>query len=568
MPKNEVFANGMEVACKAADGKSVACFPDPCWSPPSPPAGPVVIPYPNTAFAKDLANGSKTVFISGKPVAKKNVSYFKTSTGNEPATRAFPMGVVTHTIKGKAYFASWSMDVKVEGLNVCRHLDLMTHNHGSDPANTAPWKYVDEETVEECKKRSNGSPHSCCKHIKKLETECKSSNDDDESQKKKKRKKSLLKTLENMATFPDEAAKKAYGYDRKNRNRWVEDYCDGLWVKPQLGEKGKPSQFDAALEMLENATDPLKVRAQAFTKIWELGKERISAWDIFLHGLELGAKSGVKAVIGTATAATGVGLVVTGAMVTWTIADVIETAQEIAKQVGPDALEHLDELKDPGKVVERAKQLAKDLKDKPTKVMAEAQAAKAKPSPCLKARKCMLVQFSQTPAKQAAKMGKGCCPGQSGHHILPDAMFKKVDDKGELLKENEKDVYKDCYKKKGKGGTDGAPTICLEGADNIHGSHGGVHTKMEQNINKYKKKKKKKEGAAAATKISYDDAKTAALASLPRTPNCKKCIEAQLDEHYDACSGDKELRAVSGAPGSHTKIPTPATPAGGGSISG
>jgi len=79
--KNEVFANGLEVACKVADGKSVACFPDPCWSPPGPLAGPVVIPYPNTAFAKDLANGSKTVFISGKPVAQKNKSYFKTSTG-------------------------------------------------------------------------------------------------------------------------------------------------------------------------------------------------------------------------------------------------------------------------------------------------------------------------------------------------------------------------------------------------------------------------------------------------------------------------------------------------------
>ena len=105
---NNVFANGLEIACKAADGKAVACFPDPCFSPLSPPAGWLPIPYPNTAYAKDTANASKTVLISGKPVMKKDVSYFKKSTGNEAAAR--PKGVVTGVKKGKAYFASWSMN--------------------------------------------------------------------------------------------------------------------------------------------------------------------------------------------------------------------------------------------------------------------------------------------------------------------------------------------------------------------------------------------------------------------------------------------------------------------------
>jgi hypothetical protein len=69
------------------------------------------------------------VFIKGTAVALKDVSYFSTSTGDEPATEAFQKGVATNVIKGKAYFTNWSSDVKVEGLNVCRHLDLMTHNH-------------------------------------------------------------------------------------------------------------------------------------------------------------------------------------------------------------------------------------------------------------------------------------------------------------------------------------------------------------------------------------------------------------------------------------------------------
>lgn len=123
-----VYANDSEICSKAADGRSTI-GPDPCWSPPAPSAGPLVIPYSNTAFAKDLEKGSSTVSICNTPIALRDVSYLANSIGNEPATRNFGMGVSSHTIKGKAYFTDWSPDVKVEGLNVCRHTDPMTHNH-------------------------------------------------------------------------------------------------------------------------------------------------------------------------------------------------------------------------------------------------------------------------------------------------------------------------------------------------------------------------------------------------------------------------------------------------------
>ena len=110
---NEVFANTREISCKSGDGKSICAFPDVCLSPPSPPAGPIPIPYPNTAFAKDTTSGSKKVKISKKEVMLKNKSYFKKSTGDEAATKSLGMGVVTHQIQGKVYFTSWSMDVKV-----------------------------------------------------------------------------------------------------------------------------------------------------------------------------------------------------------------------------------------------------------------------------------------------------------------------------------------------------------------------------------------------------------------------------------------------------------------------
>src|SRR5713226_9797067 len=152
---NEVYANGREVSCKAANGKSIACFPDVCITPPQTPATPpgVPIPYPNTGMASDCTEGSKTVQISGQEIMLKDKSYFKKSTGDE-AGSAPKKGVVSSKNMGKVYFTVWSMDVKFEGENVVRHLDLTTHNHGSPP-NTPPWAYTNKaatEPVKECRK--------------------------------------------------------------------------------------------------------------------------------------------------------------------------------------------------------------------------------------------------------------------------------------------------------------------------------------------------------------------------------------------------------------------------------
>lgn len=147
---NEVFANNMEVSCKAADGKSIACFPDVCFTPPQAPPTPlgVPIPYPNTGMAKDTTKGTRTVKITGKEVMLKDKSYFKTSYGDE-AGNAPKKGIVTSRNKGKVYFTSWSMDVKYEGKNVVRHMDLTTHNHASQPGNTVPWPYSDRMEIAE-----------------------------------------------------------------------------------------------------------------------------------------------------------------------------------------------------------------------------------------------------------------------------------------------------------------------------------------------------------------------------------------------------------------------------------
>ena len=76
---NQVYANNMEVSCKQGAGKSIAAFPDVCFTPPQTPATPpgVPIPYPNTGMDSDATDGSSTVKISSQEVMLKNKSYFK-----------------------------------------------------------------------------------------------------------------------------------------------------------------------------------------------------------------------------------------------------------------------------------------------------------------------------------------------------------------------------------------------------------------------------------------------------------------------------------------------------------
>lgn len=145
---NNVFANNREISCKKADGKSICAFPDVCMTPPENPATPpgVPVPYPNTGFAKDTTSGSKSVKISGQEVMLKNKSYYKKSVGDEAGCAA-KKGVLTSVNRGKVYFTSWSFDVKIEGQNAVRHLDLTTHNHNPPPGQTPPFPNLDTMAV-------------------------------------------------------------------------------------------------------------------------------------------------------------------------------------------------------------------------------------------------------------------------------------------------------------------------------------------------------------------------------------------------------------------------------------
>ncbi|PKM46536.1 MAG: hypothetical protein CVV05_02340 [Gammaproteobacteria bacterium HGW-Gammaproteobacteria-1] len=131
--------NGRTVVHKDSGGVATN-FPDVCLTPIG--NSVVPIPYPNIAFSKDTAKGSKAVKIDGNPIMLKG-SNFSTSTGDEPGSRK---GVASGCIKGKAEFTNYSFDVKVEGKNVPRLGDMMMQNKNS-AFNTPPMPEVQPPLV-------------------------------------------------------------------------------------------------------------------------------------------------------------------------------------------------------------------------------------------------------------------------------------------------------------------------------------------------------------------------------------------------------------------------------------
>ena len=121
-----VGVNNMSVVHAGSNGISIA-FPDVCKTPAAP--SPLPIPYPNIAMSTDTDSGSSDVKMDGKKIMLRG-STFKTSKGDEAGSLK---GVVSSKTSGKAEFVSYSFDVKVEGKNVARALDLMLHNSKNTP---------------------------------------------------------------------------------------------------------------------------------------------------------------------------------------------------------------------------------------------------------------------------------------------------------------------------------------------------------------------------------------------------------------------------------------------------
>jgi hypothetical protein len=128
-----VIVNNQTVVHRTAGGIAQA-FPDLCRTPAPPSPAPVIIPYSNIAVSAHLSQGSTTVSCDGSPVMLRS-SNFATSTGDEPGTL---LGIGSNAVKGKAKPVIASMDVKFDGDNVVRRMDLVVQNGGAGTGNTAP----------------------------------------------------------------------------------------------------------------------------------------------------------------------------------------------------------------------------------------------------------------------------------------------------------------------------------------------------------------------------------------------------------------------------------------------
>ncbi len=524
--ETHVYINNREASSKASDGVSKAAFPDPCWTPPPPPAGPIVVPYPNTAYASTMKDGTTTVFVCNSMVAKEDISYFSTSTGDEGATQTQPKGAITGVIKGKAYFKSWSPNVKFEGKCVARHEDLMSHNHGSEPGNTSTYIYQDTLIT-----------RKACQHeLDRVDKLCKpeTENEDDGEKEKTKthlKKQNLMKLMGDKIVIKleevDKKVKDRFSKFENSNNKWIFSHCKGLWIKPISGKTPGLDDFNKLVkELSDDLTKNIEKLLKPFLDELIADVEQ-RAKKVAIHQAEkLAVRAGAKWGIAAAgVAAGGVGGVVTEAVATiWNICDAAVTIYD-SVQAGTEAYRKIKEIKELGKLAKRAAdELESAIKaTTPTDIMATGMAGLAKLNPCVRAKRCLLSQYSKTGTKGSIRTGEGCCPGQTGHHLLPDEMTKG-----------------NCegYEK----GT--APTVCVEGANNGNGTHGAMHDAMIAQIKKYRRK-----GWFGEKKtLDYDTAKKIALDSFyrvfPESFCDRKCLEAQMDAYYKKCSSD--MPAVAG----------------------
>ena len=104
---------------------STATLPDVCLTP-APPAPPVPTPYPNIAVNSDLVKGTTTVFADGGNMIAIQGSQLSQSSGDEPGVAG---GVTSGVNMMETDWMTYSMDVFMDGANVCRLSDKQFHNH-------------------------------------------------------------------------------------------------------------------------------------------------------------------------------------------------------------------------------------------------------------------------------------------------------------------------------------------------------------------------------------------------------------------------------------------------------
>jgi GHH signature containing HNH/Endo VII superfamily nuclease toxin 2 len=320
---------------------------------------------------------------------------------------------------------------------------------------------------------------------------------------------------------------------------WVLDHCGPLMVQPGLGNfKEWQSEFGDIQKSIGQIADVLKnnVIAKLEQEALQYAGKQIAKLAV-RRGL-----TGWIPIVGWVMTAVDVAVTAYDAVgrvnaIRETVADLESTVNRLkdaANKISGTLDKYKADLKNFGNLSE-AKQ-----KEVASNVMADIQSAYAAADPCLRARKCMLVPFNKDTAAKWA--GQGCCPGQTGHHLLPDAMFRD-----EAATKKAKEAYKarngtmkgwkrgmaptrPCWDGYTEGGS---PTICVEGNNQHMGSHGVMH--------KLTKTKLSLGGHTGKADMSYTDARDLITTEVSQAYGCKKeCLREQLDAYYCGKAASKK----------------------------
>lgn len=517
---HHVYANGHEIASRSSDGQSNA-MGDVCFTPPTPPTPGVPIPYPNTVFGKDIRNGSRTVFIAGKEVALSNKSYFHKSIGDTGATKALKKGIISGNVEGRGFFTAWSMNVKIEGEGVARDMDKVTHNH-SNPANTALFPFLS---------RSARGSHACKDEEKRIKKACDETDPNDKNASRMPKKK--------FRSSPNPPTKKMEGTPDAH---WSKKHCSGI-----LNVPNNTGGVDDALASIDKELEDLHQYLGELDKFGNIIKAEVEQWAIE-KGAKLAAKAVAKQAVGSFVPLAG--NIVMGLT---SVYDGAQFASELASK-RTEIIDLIDNVKSLDKGIQEASQIQDRLKaikngnpmeingqkDSPAKVLGDMQAVMADTSPCLRARKCSLVPYDTKAHTKGTNVesstGTGCCPGQTGHHLIPGSII-------------------DTKKKDGTPRTDGlgcenynhkaAPTVCVESANKDAGSHKRAHdafdkalkNRVDESANPSLWTKATGGPAVQNGAMDMDETIKAAAEShqeaFPLSRCSKRCIEAQLKDYYN-----------------------------------
>ncbi|WP_338848514.1 HNH/endonuclease VII fold toxin-2 domain-containing protein [Massilia sp. W12] len=391
----------------------------------------------------------------------------------------------------------------------------------------------------------------CEKDRKRIESKCKPDPEPEQDANGKPKPKPAKKGLKGIVSKAGEGLDSLAraGYTRNQSNAWMDSHCDFMWLKPiEPMNAAEIEKLKQGLEQLKNEKWGL-VR-HGISELSDLAIEKAGdAAKTKLRNLAL--RTAAKHIVGIFTTVLSLGTVgtaVEAGMIAWTVTDVLSTGAELAAMAGEEGAAIFAAVQQNLKIGEVVSQALHDLQTNPDKVLAEAMELAGSLNACLRARRCQLVSMSQTSALNAKKHGMGCCPGQTGHHLLPKEMFKrKIEvDTGQKYK-NGKPIMKKVDDPENctdytNSVHNNAPVLCVEGTNQNTASHKKVHDSMDKLMERHRLEHK--------DTISNEQAIDAGVKSLKETfkSGCNpECLKAQLKSYYDKlCNGKMKPRSGKG----------------------